>query len=570
MATADTDFIVEFEGFNEGLSPLSHLDTKTFIGSKGQASEMKSDVISSPGFIQQSPALADLTNGNQSGVVDELIRFILDKPVEEGITFALGTSKLFRLTNDTVDSGSRLSSASSSVSPSISPSTSPSVSVSPSASPSTSPSVSQSPSASPSVSPSVSVSSSASPSLSKSASLSPSASPSTSPSVSVSPSISPSVSPSALPSWPQTITGMISGESLVRLKQNLYGFYNGGEDGDIFKMPLNTETIDNTWGSTTDLKLELAPHPAAVKEDIMIFGNGRYLGVYIEGSSILDTQKLDFGEGSEVADVVFHANVWWIAVNYGEGKRGQIYLYDGSAISNLLSDEAGIGDQKIGFLYVLNGIVYVSYDDNSSEGFSIGWLSGRQIKPLRYFSGTLPNHRQKALYKNTIIFVSEGDIWSCGAPVEQLPIQISKLADGGYSTIGGIASPFGTPLVASSDGSGNFRIAKFSGYSSDSNWKSIFVDITSGRLLGKVNTIIVNTKPLVGSARCDITLEGDQGAYTSSSFTVATANKTRHVFKAINLKAVPDIRLVLSFANGDGTNTCPVRKVSIMGNFVES
>ena len=475
---ADIDFQIIFEGFNEGQSPLAHLDSETFIGNKGQASEMKADVISSPGFITQSPELADLTDGNQDGVVDQLIRHILDRPTAANVTFAIGTTKLFKLSSTAVNDGGD-------------------------------------------------------------------------------------------PSWPQAITNAVSGESVIRLKANLYGFFNRAADGEILKMPLVTEVIDHVWGSDTDEALENAPHPVAVKEDVMVFGNGRYVGVYVEGLAALNVKKLDFGEGSEVVDVVFHSNIWWIAVNYGEGKKGQVYLYDGSAISTILSDEAGVGDQKIGFLYVLNGIVYIAYNDTSSTGFTIGWLSGRQIKPLRYFSGSLPDHRQKALYKNTILFASSVNVWSMGASVEQLPLQISTLADGGHATIGGIAAPFGTPMVASSDGGSNHRLAKFSGYSVDSNWKSVFVDITSGRMLGKVHTIIVSTKILVGSARCDLKIEGNQGAIESSEFEISTADKTRHIFKSIDLKAVEDIRLVLSYANGDASNACPIRKVVVLGNFVE-
>jgi hypothetical protein len=475
---ADIDFSIEFESFNEGFSPLAHLDSKTYVGNKGQASEMKADVISNPGFLTQSPALSDLTNGTQAGVVDQLIRFILDRPTATDTTYGIGTTKLFKLSSTAVSSGGS-------------------------------------------------------------------------------------------PSWPQAITNAVSGESVIRLKANLYGFFNRASDGEILKMPLATEAIDHTWGSVTDAALEDAPHPVAAKEDIMVFGNGRYAGVYVEGSAALDVQKLDFGEGSEIADVVFHSNIWWIAVNYGEGKRGQVYLYDGSAISSILSDEAGVGDQKIGFLYVLNGIVYVAYQDNSSNGFTIGWLQGRQIKPLRYFSGALPDHRQKALYKNTILFTSSTDIWSVGATVEQLPIQVSKLADGGHATLGGIASPFGTPMIASTDAGSNHRLAKFSGYSTDSEWKSVFVDVTSGRMLGKIHTIIVSTKALVGSARCDLKIEGNQGAVESSEFEISTVDKTRHIFKSIDLKAVEDIRLVLSYANADTTNDCPIRKVVALGNFVE-
>jgi len=119
---------------------------------------------------------------------------------------------------------------------------------------------------------------------------------------------------------------------------------------------------------------------------------------------------------------------------------------------------------------------------------------------------------------------------SAGASVEQLKFQISTLADGGHATIGGIASPFGTPLIASTDGGSNHRLAKFSGYSVDSNWKSVFVDVTQGRLLGKIHTIIVNTKALVGSARCDLKIEGNQGVVESSEFEISTADKTRLYF----------------------------------------
>lgn len=474
----DTDFNIEFSDFHNGNAPLAHLDNKTFLGTKGHSSEAKADVISKPGFLTQSPALADLTNGNQDGVVSELIRFILDKPTASDTTYAIGTTKLFKLSSTTVTNG-------------------------------------------------------------------------------------------GTPSFPQTVTDMTEGESVVRLKANLYGFYNKASGGDILKMPLSTEVIDPDWGSTTDLALENAPHPSAVKEDIMVFGNGRYLGVYVEGLAVLDTQKLDFGEGSEVVDVVFHSNVWWIAVNFGEGKRGQIYLYDGSAISNILSDEAGVGDQSIGFLYVLNGIIYIAYDDKTSDGYSIGYLSGSSIKPLRYFSGSLPDFRQKALYRNTILFVSGGDIWSCGASVEQLPVQISKLADGGHATVGGIASPFGVPIIASSDGSSNHRLAKFSGYSTNSNWKSVFIDVTDKRYLGKIHTVIVMTKPLEADAGCDITLEGNQGDVTSDSMIVTGTGATRHVFRSVNLNAVEDIRVVIDYASGDSTHDCPIRKVVLLGNFAE-
>lgn len=475
----DKEFSITIQNFNEGQAPLAHIDSKTFMGNAGQASEMKADILSNPGFLQQSPGLADLTNGSQAGVVSELIRHILDKPTAADITYAIGATKLFRLSSTTVKND-------------------------------------------------------------------------------------------GTPTWPQVVTDMTEGESVIRLKANLYGFFNKSSGGDILKMPLSSEVIDPDWGSSTDVALEDALHPSAAKEDIMVFGNGRYLGVYVEGSATLHVQKLDFGEGAEVADVVFHSSLWWIAVNYGEGRQAQIYLYDGSAISNILSDEAGLGSQEIGFLYVYNGIIYVAYQDKTTGFYALGWLAGRQIKPLRYFAGSLPCHRQKTLYKNTIAFISGQNIMSCGAVVEQLPIQMSILTDGGYATLGGIAAPFGTPLIASTDGGSNFRLAKFSGLSTDSNWKSRFFDISKGSMLGKITKIIVATKALGENARADISIEGNQGALiTALPMSITGTNETRHVFSTIDLAAVEDIRVIVSYANGNTTNNCPIRKIILEGMYVE-
>lgn len=475
---ADLNFSFTIEDFNQGLSPLAHLDSKTFFGAKGQASEMQADIISKPGFLTQSPELVDLTNGNQDGIVDELVRYILDKPISATLTYSLGETKLFKTTPTTITSGGS-------------------------------------------------------------------------------------------PSFPQTVINMTEGESLARLNANLYGFYNKASGGDIFKMPLSSEVIDDDWGSTNDTALENAPHPVCVKEDIMLFGNGQYVGLYIEGTGTLNTQHLDFGAGSQVVDIVFTSNNFWIAVNSGEGKRGQVYLYDAGAQSNQLSDEAGIGDQQIGFLYVYNGNVYVAYEDTSSDGYVIGYVAGKAIKPLRYFSGSLPNHRQKALFRDTIIFSNGLRILSMGASVEQLPLQISTLSDGGYDTIGAVACPFGTPMISSTDGSTNFRIAKFSGYAINSTWKSIFYDITKGRMIGKIQNVIVHSKSLGASARCDISIETNQGANETDSYEYSGTGTTRKVFRSINAPQAEDYRILISWANGSSTNDCPIRKIIVEGNFVE-
>lgn len=479
---ADYNFKIVIEDFDQGLAPLAHLDNKTFFGGSGHASEMKSDIVSKPKFLTQSPGLADLTNGTQAGVVDQLIRYILEEPVAADETYAIGTTKLFKLSSSTVTSGGS-------------------------------------------------------------------------------------------PSWPQTITGMTSGESLIRVGANLFGFYNKASGGDILTMPISTGVIDPDWGSTTDQALENAPHPSATKEDILLFGNGQYLGSYIGGSvNTLDVRKLDFGDGAEVVDVVFHSNAWWIAVNYGEGKKSRIFVYEAGALSNVLDDEAGLGSQSLGFLFVHNGLLYIAYDDSTSDGFAIGFLNGRSIKPLRYFAGSLPNHRQKCLYKNTITFLSSDAIMCCGAQVEQINLSISKLADGGYTTLGALAAPFGTPMISSTDGSSNHRIAKFSGYSTDSNWYSKLHDISDADKLGRIVRMVVYTKDLGENARADITIQGNQAGgvarETSAAFEIS-GSKTRHKFTSIDLPQVEDVRIKVDYSNGSTVNDCPIRKIVLLGNYVQ-
>jgi hypothetical protein len=194
--------------------------------------------------------------------------------------------------------------------------------------------------------------------------------------------------------WPHAITSCTEGESIQVLKGNLYYFYNTASAGFIGKYNLVSTFTDNWQGG-----LQIAPHPSDKKEDIMVFGNGRYAGVYIEGTASMIVDKLDFGNDAEVADVLYNSGFWYIAVNSGVAgtnrTEGQIYLYDGAALINTLTDEAGIGYQRIGFLYRINGVIYVAYQDLSSSGFIIGYINGKSITPLRRFTGTLPNFQQK-------------------------------------------------------------------------------------------------------------------------------------------------------------------------------
>lgn len=340
--------------------------------------------------------------------------------------------------------------------------------------------------------------------------------------------------------FPHAITNATAGNSLIEFQGALYYFYNKASGADCGRYDLSS-TFDDDYFSTVPtgaVALQSAPHPVAKKQDILVFGNGRYVGTFISSTTTLAPTKLDFGVGTEVPDVLFHANQWWIAVNTGisgsttDRASASIYVWDGAALTSVLADELAVGVQKIGFLQVVNGVIYCAYQDiSSSGGFTIGYISGRQIKPLRSFTGTLPTFAQKTLYKNTILFASSGLLYSCGAVVDQLPIQLSQHADGGFTTVGALAAPFGTPMVASTQ-STSFKLAKFSGYDTACTWKSIVMPVVNGRMKALIDDIIVYTKALNYGASCALTLETDQATKTSSTKTIAATTGYTKTFTA--------------------------------------
>jgi hypothetical protein len=366
--------------------------------------------------------------------------------------------------------------------------------------------------------------------------------------------------------YPYTITGATAGKTVAYLKGKLYYFFNTDVDSQIGAFDLSS-TFDDDW-QTGLIKATLIP--VCCKEDIMLFGHGRYVGVYFSSTNTINKTKLDFGTNTETADICFNKNQWYIAINSGitgtNRTEGQVYLYDGGATTALLTDETGVGFQRIGFLYRLNGIVYVAYQDLTSTGYTIGYIAGSQIKPLGRFTGSLPTYAQKTLYKNTILFLSSGSLYSAGAVVDILPFQISQLGDGGYSTCGALAAPFGTPMVASTNTT-DFILNKLSGNTVTSSWKSIVMPIGGGRILGHLDEIVVKTGILGANARCDLVVQYNQAGASSVAQSITGTGKTRHLFK-LSKSNLEDIKIYLNWANGNTTNDCKIKEITLNGHFI--
>lgn len=376
--------------------------------------------------------------------------------------------------------------------------------------------------------------------------------------------------------WPHAISGAVGGSSVINANGFLYYFWNGSSAGDCGRYDLSSTFVDAYFSSAPSGAGALlnAPHPADTKQNIILFGNGRYAGVFFTDTVTLNTQRLDFGANAQVADIVFNANQWMIAVNVGsqvatDRQYASIFLYDPSASTAQLIDELAVGAQKIGFLMPVEGIVYVAYQDlTSAGGFCIGYINGRAITPLRYFTGTLPTFAQKFLYNNCVAFVSGGNIYTVGAVVETLPVQISQLASGGFATVGAAAAPFGNPMIASTV-STSFKLAQFSGFDVNSTWRSIVIPVVSGAMVGFIDKVIVLTAPMATGARCDITVEANQATKSGTAMPITGTAQRRFTFNVPGLVSIEDFRLLLNWANGSAANPARIRQIEVLGHFVE-
>jgi len=474
---ADNTWTISLNNFSAGAGPAAHLDPLSTLGGAGHYSTASAiDILSEPQYITQGPALVDLTNGTQAGVVDSLINYILETPTSDDVTFGIGATKLFKISSTTVASG-------------------------------------------------------------------------------------------GTPSWPTTITDAVAGKSIQYLKGTLYYFFTRAADGAIGSYDLST-TFNHAW-QTGLAKADV--YPTAKKEDVMLFGHGRYVGTYFASTDTISKTKLDFGNNTEVADITFHSNQWWVAVNSGitgsNRNSSQIYTYAGGATTSILSDEAAVGLQKIGFLFPDNGVIYVAYQDSTfTGGYKIGYLSGKRIEPLLSFTGSLPTHAQKTLYRNTILFLSSGKIYAGGSVIPDMPFALSELADGGYATCGALAAPFGTPMV-SSTASTNFRLAQFSGNTVASDWSSIVIPTRNGKTLGMLDEIIVQTNILGANARCDLTAYYNQEASNSGANQVTGTGVSRHTFK-VSKSNLEDIKIKLDWAEGNTTNLATIKEVELSGHWI--
>src|SRR3990167_3664286 len=95
--------------FYQGFSALAFQNSLTSYGSPGNASAMTNVDVLNGEYATQGPGLANLTSGTQAGNVTELITFIMDRATADDVSWALGATKLFKISSTAVTSGDSIS-----------------------------------------------------------------------------------------------------------------------------------------------------------------------------------------------------------------------------------------------------------------------------------------------------------------------------------------------------------------------------------------------------------------------------------------------------------------------------
>jgi len=361
------------------------------------------------------------------------------------------------------------------------------------------------------------------------------------------------------------------GEDVAYFKGKLYYSYNhSGALGDIGQYDL-ASTFDDDYMSTVPTGANTltggVPHQMIVGgNDTMYISNGIYVSSF-DGTSFVQ-QGLDIPANSEIQSIAWNSDRLWIAANRpqisGTNKlTASIYVWDGTTTSWELEIKL-MG--KVGALHVKNGILFVFYQDiTSTGGYKLGYISGNGIVDLESFTGGLPAFYQVTDYKDFIIWNSNGDIWAFGSGDKDLPVRLFQLADGGYSTVGAVVCPFGTPMIASTQSS-SYKLAKFSGFDVTSSWKSLMFDITAGGRVSKIDLVRINFETLQTNARVDWKLLDNNGRTVYSdiiSFTKLGAVTT--AFYPLNGLVTENFRVELDYANGNTTNTVKIKNIKVYG-----
>lgn len=376
-------------------------------------------------------------------------------------------------------------------------------------------------------------------------------------------------------SWPHTIDkGAVTGEDgedVFAYQGNLYYTYNhSGSAGDIGKYDL-ASTFDDDWGSTVPSGAAAlqggVPHQGIVGgNDVAYIANGRYVCSY-DGTTLIP-QALDLPTGTVIQSIAWNSDRLWIVANRpsltGSNKNtASVYVWDGT--TNSWEAEIRLMGTA-GGCHVKNGVIFIFYQDVSSTGgYKLAYVSGGSIQDIANYSGALPEFSQITDYKDYILWVSSGLIYAYGAGDKDLPVRLFQLADGGYSTVGALACPFGTPMVASTE-STNYKLAKFSGYDVTCTYKTLMFDVTGETGISRIATVVWTFEQLATGASMAWSLVNNKGqTIYSDTISYSKLGAATSCVYELNGKITENFRIEMNFATGSASNPVKVKGVKVFG-----
>jgi hypothetical protein len=312
---------------------------------------------------------------------------------------------------------------------------------------------------------------------------------------------------------------------------------------------------------------------AGVPLPLEVAGNGKlYIGNGRRVSSIILTsgaytwlgEALSLQIKTEIQDIKWCNDQLYVSANMPDVAndnitKGSVYIWDG--VPTQYNREILVNG-RVGALFVDNGTVYVFYRDlnNTGAGYKLGYISGQNVIDLCSFKGGLPQIGQVTKHNGFIKWVAGEYVWAFGSPDSRIPAMLYQCNDGGLGTVGALASPFGTLMVASYGGTGTYpyQLSKLgTTYETDSYWKSLMFPV------GKctIEKMIVYCEPLTSGARADFTLTCDNGNITNTTGLVL--NETGISRKEFNIGQRIDnnFRIEISFANGSATYPVKINRI---------
>lgn len=357
-------------------------------------------------------------------------------------------------------------------------------------------------------------------------------------------------------------TSAIIGEDVVYYQGNTYYSYNGSTTGDVGRF--DGTSFNDIWLSTVagGTTLTVNPHQMIVGgNDFLYIANGRYVSSY-DGTTFVNAD-LDLFADAVISSLVWENNQLYIGANRpnttGSNRNySSVFIWDGNADS--WTDEIRLSG-RVGGMFSKNGTVFLFYQDISYDGgYKLGYISGVSVVDIAHFKGALPAYYQVSDYKDFIIWVGSDRIYAWGGGGNDIPTRSFQLADGGYSTVGGLANPFGTPMVASNQTT-SYKLAKFSGYDVNSNWKSLMFQ--TGK--ATITKMVAYFDTLTTGARCDFTLRYDRGrSNNTAGLNITSTSLNRQEFD-IGQRIESDFRIEASWANGSASNPVKINKIDIYG-----